>query len=278
MYPMRSQYYQSLPQYFYLERVRQAFQRKQRDSDVKSMIEEGITRGYFDKDDYIQHPDLKADTWIPLVYSAMLTADYPLCVGTLLDSGASLCMEPDSDNIEPIFFSCHHIWLETVLSSGCKRIYPRAVISRCIQVKLRTGNWEHLSILNERCLIDMKKEVRSGVDLIYYALKNMKEYLMYCYNIRNTGPDFDKTGETERTVSRFSVLVGKLLEWGHPPSQDAIKLCIRFYLFEVLAILDVPTELRRTLVFHEDIDPVVVAVYRPLLNDYRYSKTKELLN
>lgn len=275
---MRSDYYQSLASYPYLNDIRQMIQQQGDAQVILDTVRNGIDRKLFKSNDYIQHPYHKQDCWVPLVYAFTLFDQYNETVRYLLKMGADPRMQPDvdADAMEPIIFTCHSLYLAHMLELGCNvKKYDRNVLENNMLKRLRTAEWRRLDILHRKGLIDIKSLIAGyKEDLIFYCLKNMKEYLMYCYNIRKN--QIDKTEETNKVIQKFVETVKYLFKWGHPPSVNAIEFSVRFYMYEFLKLEQFKI-LKKQVLFHEDMDPVIVATYRPLLNDGRYTATCKVL-
>lgn len=276
---MRSEYYQSLPSYEHLNNIRLMIQRGE---DISQAIRTGLEHKLFTVNSYIQHPYTKQDCWVPLIYAVCLFEQYHDIVKMLLSGGANAKLEPDTeaDKLEPILFACHSLYLGHLIKMGCNAKYNYKVLEHNMLLKLRVAEWRRLDILDRKGYISMNRLVTGYKgDLVMYCLKHMKEYLMYCYNIRRDS--IDKTEETNKTIQKFVNTVIALFRWGHLPSVNAVNFCIRFYMYEFLQLDSFKAIINHgqySATFHEDMDPVVVATYRPLLNDGRYTATCKLLS
>jgi hypothetical protein len=102
----------------------------------------------------------------------------------------------------------------------------------------------------------------------------MKDYLKYAFNVRQNISNL--TEELDSTVQKFLECAVKLVEWGCPVSDDAVKCCVDYYLHEFIAALKIKTCLIPE--YHEYKDRLTVAILRPLINDARYEKTCYCLN
>lgn len=278
---MRSDHYQALSSYTYLRDIRQMIQRSEPADIMLETVKNGLDRKLFGVNDYIQHPFSKKDCWVPLIYAFCLFDQYQATVKMLFSRGANVKLEPDVDaeQLEPIVFACHSLYLGHLLKQGCNAKYTKTVLEHNMLLRLRTAEWRRLDILDHYGYIDMSALVMGYKgDLVMYCLKNMKEYLMYCYNIRQD--TIDKTEETNKVIRKFVDTATCIFKWGHPPSVDAINFCIRFYMYEFLSLemfRVITRQKKYDVVFHEDMDPIVVATFRPLLNDGRYSATCQAL-
>lgn len=283
---MRIDYYKELSQYKYLDEIRQMIQKQTDNATVQKKVTHYLDSGLIKINDYIQHPYHKQDCWVPLIYAFVLFDTYHGTVSYLLKKGADPKMQPDVDAelVEPIILACHSLYLAHLLKLGCDVKYSKEVLEHNMLMKLRTAEWRRLDILHRKGYLNMKT-LTTGYkgDLVYYCVKNMKEYLMYCYNIRQD--QFDKTEETDKVIRKFVETVTHIHEWGHPPSVTSVEFCIGFYMYEFLKIKQfkhiveyAKSRCIEQLKFHEDMDPVVVATYRPLLNDGRYTATCKALD
>lgn len=280
----REQYYSKMRNYSDLESIRTMIINGQQDR-VYQAVKQGLDSGNIISNDLIRHPLSRKDVscWVPLIYAVSLTNVYSRTFDLLLERGANPRLEPDMDpeQLVPIIFSCHPSYFGKLVQYIGKPKYSSQVIDRNILSKIKEGEWEHLDLLHDAGFINMKTfclRTKGKMDLISVALKNMTDYLMFCYNYNSE--DYDKTAETNKTVAKFAGMARMLHNWGASVTSSTIDICLKFYLFEVLEAtlgkksLSVPLKLP---VNHESMDPLVVATFRPLLNDFRYGKTLQIV-
>lgn len=277
----RMAYYSSMKNYQLLEQIRTMLVHGKPAASVIEILDRALSKRRINVNDMMRNP-LQSDCWVSILYAASISEHHIDIFKYLLQKGANPRLEADVDecHLIPIIFACHHSHLKTLINLNCRRDYPRQVMDRNILNKIREGSGEHLETLHELGIINMKNyQARSQLDLIGVCLQNMKDYLMYCYNCRKNDDGYDKTEVTNQTIAKFRLLVIKLMTWGCTMTADAAKLCHKFYLYEILSLVpsDTLTAFRLGApVRHEDMDPLVVATFRPLLNDFRYSNMRKL--
>jgi hypothetical protein len=283
---MREEFYATRNCHIYMENILKMIQKKE---PVHQYVVKCVSDNKIKVNDYIRHPFNKKNCWVPLIYALMLFDYYSDTVRFLLSKGADILMQPDTelDNIEPLIFVAHSLYLSYLInhfkkdtSSQDPTFSVSSIIKNNIVKKSKAAQWKRMDILYKNGFIrdDHIRQLFKERDLIYEILSEMIKYLLYCYNIKQD--IIDKTKETDETVLKFTDTTKLLLSWGHKVSSKSLNFCVKFYLFEFLQLPEFNSLLHdsNSLIFHEDMDPVIVAVHRPLLNDYRYYETKKLFS
>lgn len=225
-------------------------------------------------DSYICSP-FKSDIWIPLIQFFCTYSNYKDVVRYLLYHGADPKKLPDAptEEIMTILFTCHICYLPSLIKLNCNCETNQI---NCIRRSLVACEWQRLQYLKGQGKIDSSLFIKESPDIIYEILNAMKQYLVYCYNVRQD--IVDKTQFTDDTICNFIKVIKLLLSWGAIPTTRDINYCIEYYLYEFLSLPSFKLKIqsqRQTQrpVPHEDKDPLLVAMHRPLLNDGRYTET-----
>lgn len=274
-----AEYYCQQPQYHILVKLRSYYLQGISESQLLTYLKQQIKTEKVQINDYVQHPSHK-EIYVPLVYLFSLSNKYANIVKYLLECRANPLLNPDSEDhtkIDNILFVCNSLYFKHIsdrmnMNTVCCSVHS-------IQRRLAAGDWRRLKALESIGYIkpaDIQEAVKSG-DLLLHSLTAMKEYLMYCYNIRKDV--LDKTEITQETIAKFVKVASLLIRWGCLVSKDTIELCIMYYLYEFLElpIFTINLSSYHPPVYHEKMDPLVVAMYRPLLNDRRYRKTCDVM-
>lgn len=222
----------------------------------------------------------KGNSKVSLIYAFCLYDKYRDIVAYLLKNKANIHKIPDTnnnDNYEPLLFAAHSLYLQHLININAKLPNNKPLILYNIKRKLNSAEWRRLMILNDKKLLDgvgiAKYAYEHGHDLIFETLVTMKQYLVYCFNCRQNISD--KTAETDLVIDKFKHTIMLLMSWNAPITQQTYDLCVEFYLYEIIALFK--DHYTSEVIFHEHMDPKIVAIHRPLLNDYRYEQTCFLL-
>lgn len=272
----RAHYYANIENHYELEKIRKC---NNSEEIVKIMKHHKV-----DVNSYIKHP-VKKGEWVPLIYFFSLNNKYQDVVKYLLVHKANPLNHPDGDDVEPLLFACHDIYLKHYLSRGCSVTCGNGDICNNIMRRLRCGDWQRLHVLRKHNIItgeNISHFIETQNDVILHCLNAMKEYLIYVYNIKKSVTD--KTIETTNTISKFITVTKMLLSWGVKVNDNVVDFCTDFYLYEFLRLplfMNVIKARHDDLtkpVYHEHKDGLRVALLRPLLNDYRYEQTCDAHN
>uniref|UniRef100_A0A6C0J739 Ankyrin repeat protein n=1 Tax=viral metagenome TaxID=1070528 RepID=A0A6C0J739_9ZZZZ len=275
----RLEHYIKQSNYPYINKIRDMFLKKSDSLILLNYLKKGLIKGYVNTNDYIQHPYDK-NCWIPLIYMFSLTNQYHEIVKLLLKRKAIPSLEPDVDIdcLKPILFNCHSLYLSHFINKGkCNLNYPNSVLLYNLKNVLRCAEWKRLQILDNLKFINGSKLIiDNDEDLVYFCILTLKNYLFYCYNERKNLED--KTTETNNTINKFVKTIDILHKWGHTFSSESFALCKEFYMYEFLSLnIFKDNHDDEKVVFHEDLLPLKVACFRPLLNDFRYAETCRIL-
>ncbi len=268
----RAEYYASLPEFYHVEELRMLLSSNDTTSDdlITFIKTSKIPINTFIK-------GLRPNEWIPLIHAVCHSAKYQDAVKFLIKKGANLHLLPDADAdvSEPLLFSCDLLYFKFLYDAGCR--IPATNQSHNIKRKLRSADIKRLKIMLKLNLLTIKDVLTATEDPILYCLKSMKEYFVYAFNIRKGVPNLQL--ELTTTMEKLIHCITYLLKWNAPVTDDTVKYCVDFYMYEVLNLPEVKAKIGMHgsgaggVIYHEHKDSLTVAILRPLLNDARYEKT-----
>lgn len=213
-------------------------------------------------------------TWTPLIYLLCTERENATLMKYCLTHGVNLKLLPDGE-VEYLPYICNSLYLKTLAKLARFKVHHPSILRRVTRGDgIRISQLLQLGLLTDENIAEfiMNEEANEG-GIIYNSLKVMLNYLLYVYNMQKG--EFNKTKVTEATVDKYRQTIIFLLKHGAKPTQEVWKLCVDYYLFEIIPALN-----RDSLVdvkYHTQLNMTTVALYRPLLNDYRYEMTCKVL-
>ena len=260
----RNEYYVFQPDYYRYEELRRLIEKKDSVAAMKYFVSHSLPVNLYMR----ANSDPKGDLFVPLIYKTLQTKELHEFSLYLLKHGAKFKLEPDGDEYPDLLFTCHTKYVPWLIKKGATVSHPDVGIKKCLMV----GNWERLQLLISSGMITAA-QVTYEQEQPYQMIKTAVHYLTFFYTQaikhESTGGEPPSLkGETDKTIEKYR----KTFEL-FPPKEikpEVIQLCVDYYLYEILQVLDVT---------YSDNPPVynqkgtITAVVRPLLNDARYEKT-----
>ena len=263
----KEHYYASLPDYYTLNKLRSMIFSSASTEDVIKFIKESK----LSPNSYVK--GFKANEWVPILNLLSKTDKHQLAVKFLIKAGVNINLVPDAEpeQQEPLLFTCDAVYFKFFNEHGATLTGD---MGNNIKRRLRCADINRLKLLIKTGHLNVETVKSSDPDPILLTLTSMKDYLTYAFNVRQNLTNL--TEELKVTIDKFLPCIVKLVEWGCPVTDDAIKFCIIYYLYEFLPVLC--KDATGAPVYHEYMDKLTVAMLRPLLNDSRYEKTCRHLN
>ena len=237
--------------------------------------------------------------WMPLLHYACLKRENQKFVSYCLTHHVDLAALPDkilqpgdgsehSAKVHDLPYVCHPIYL--------KELHKRGIVfhlnETSVMARLNIADHQRLVVMmqigmfNTEDLVELlssqdvsegygSRQDSSGCNVYDAILETMLNYMQYAFNIREQ-ENLNKTVLTNQTIAKYCDTLQFLLELGLPVSHTFTDRCVEYYLFEFIAVLnahDHPVAHGDELKYHTQMNSTVVALLRPLLNDYRYEQT-----
>jgi hypothetical protein len=270
-------YYVNQPDYFELVEIRNCII----GGNISSAIDKVQT---VNPNGYVR--GTKQGTWVPILYFACLSEKNDALVKVLLKAGADPRLRPDdTDHPEPLIFHCNAMYLQFLVQKGCT-YYDN--INNDIIKRLHCGDHKRLISLVKLNIITNSQicEALAQNDVILTCLKTLTKYIVHIHST-NTKQiqqnQYNVKEETSKVIKQYFDTCAYIINFNTAYiTKESIEYATAFYIYEILLLFkdklkdDFPKAL--TIKYHEQMDPLTVAITRPLLNDGRYCRTCEIIN
>ena len=207
---------------------------------------------------------LRKETWVPVIHLACLSAKREGLVRYLLLNGADVSLRPDG-RAPHILAACHDKYLHNFI-----RRSPGVVIDDKEHVCdiLRRGSGQRITQLLRAGIIP-GETLRSieWEEIMLSGIRLALSYLFYRYSQEGAMRAF-----TDETMVKYSAVAALAKLHGWVPGHEFLQLCADYYLYELLQDIELPGK-RPPVIYHPQMDRLLVATFRPLLNDRRYEET-----
>ena len=267
----REEYYVFQPNYYQLKTLSEMM--NDRKISFKDIIR-FIVRNKIDLNSYIKLGN-DHKIFVPLIYACSLTPHLEKVFIYLLKNKADPTKIPDADDdaTDDLLFVCHEKYFKTLIKNGCT-VDPKRK-SRQIRKKIQYGNYKRLMLLLKHNLIN-EKDIAVSVDEKIYidCVKVLIDRIYLICGTTNMKADVDTMISKYVTVFLF---IQKYSSNVHR-NTELTEILKNNYLFE---LLELPFIIKTDVTapkYHEDMDDKIVAMLRQLYNDYRYTRTCQILN
>lgn len=204
---------------------------------------------------------------VPIIYALSCDRKYRPLVEKLLKEGADPRIESEKDDFVPILFYCHSDFVRMFSEKGCHCNYSLDVLVNNLKKCISSANWQRLVLLDNMGHIDLAEIIKDAdYDYIDFSINILIGYLFHLYNKRTDV--YDVSSHTTDVIEKYKCLISLLVKKGSKVSRKTVTTIFDYYLYELLDIVPVKENPKKL----EDKDPVKVALFRPLLNNFRYGQ------
>ena len=268
---LRSEYYVQQPDYFVLKQL--------------SIMIDTPTTTSAELIDYMIKHSINANKYIyvydnyfvPIIYAIIRNENYWDFYKWLIVHGADPNKIPDCDEkfCHNILFICHDRYFKDLVK---RKIFINSrTVQRQIYQKMEQSN-----ICRLQQLLHVKKlssqqiaEVVANINLAEVVKVLLEKVNLIFYSETN-----NTKANIEQIITKYVDTVKFMITY--KMSDDAVtaeadELLTKFYLWELIAVINPIRKITSVPVYHEQLDPITVCKFRQLLNDYRYVQTCKIL-
>ena len=228
--------------------------------------------------------------FVPIIYQSTCSPKYESVFIYLINHGANPNLLPDADCVNDILFVCHEKYLKTLIKLKCQ-LQPTEV-HRQILAKLRYGDIRRLKLLIKYRVLKLEQisELTKSDELAFDIISGLIEQVMHiCVNCGEK-PAIDCVLKRHYDTLEFMIKHGlkitvtsqrKRVHTLHEPSATAgsvslIQYATDYYLADIVSLLLKNGCSPVPVIFHEKMDPQLVAILRHLYNDRNYARLCEM--